>query len=323
MAYIVGAYALSPSHSTWDANLESQYFSALKAMPNVKGIEHPFINSLHAHDDEWFLANISPTWEFVFTTIPGIMGAISQNPKFGIASDSEEDRQAALNFYNSARLAILKLNKHLGRQAVTAIQIHTSPNQEKSSSSAVSLESSLTTMLSWNWDGAQLVIEHCDAYVEGQAAQKGFLSLEDEITALKNVNKQSTKNKKVGITINWGRSAIETQSAAGVIDHINQVKAANLLTGLMFSGASDVETPYGVWKDTHMPPAQAFDITSFAQGSLLTADEIKKSLIASDHKTLSYLGLKIGVRPNSISVEERVAYNRGGLAIIDQISRSL
>ena len=101
-------------------------------------------------------------------------------------------------------------------------------------------------MLSWDWPGTKLVIEHCDAYVEGQAPSKGCLTIKDEIAA--SLAAKAATGRAVGICINWGRSAIETRSAEGVVKHIKAAKEAGLLSGLMFSGASGKEIDYGVWR---------------------------------------------------------------------------
>lgn len=317
MSYYVGAYASSPCTAGWDPELEASYYNELKALSNVKGLEHPFFGeSLHAHDDEWFLNNISPDWDFVFTCVPGTMGNMGKNPDFGIASDDEAGRKSALEFLGKARDAVEKLNKHAGRQAVQAVEIQTAPNQSKAKSSAASLQKSLEELAGWDWQGARLVIEHCDANVEGHTPAKGFLPLSDEIKAIKAVNE--AQNADLGIVINWGRSVIETRSEDGAVDHIQQAKDAGLLAGVMFSGVSAEETAYGTWADTHMPAAPAEGGKIGAEGSLMSEAQIHKCVKAADAKSLPVLGVKIGIRPKDESVENRVAYNREVLAMIER-----
>ena len=315
MAYFVGAYATSPNVSGWDAELEKNYYEQLKTLNNVKGLEHPFIGSLHNHDDEWFLKNIDPNWDFVFTCVPGIMGALSNNPHFGIASNHEKGREEALLFMRKARDAIAKLNGHLGRKAVCAIEIQTAPNQSKAPSSKQALLASLTTMLEWDWQGAQILIEHCDTFVEGQIPSKGFLKLEDEIEVLNKINKQV--ELPLALVINWGRSVLETRRCDGAIEHIKLARANGLLQGLMFSGVSDQDSEYGAWKDSHMPAAKVTDDSFGAEHSLLTEKEIHRCLAACDGELPPILGIKIGVRPLETSVDDRVAYIRDTLAILD------
>lgn len=317
MSYYVGAYASSPCTSGWDPELEASYYEALKASDKIKGLEHPFLGeTLHAQDDEWFLSNIDPNWNFVFTCVPGTMAAIGKTPEFGIASDDDAGRAQALAFMEKARAAIAKLNAHAGRQVVQAIEIQTAPNRSKASSSVASLTATLETMLGWDWQGARIVIEHCDTYIEGQVPAKGFLTLADEIAAVEAVNKKLGAD--VGIVINWGRSVIEARSESGAIEHINQAKNAGVLAGVMFSGVSDQDTPYGTWADTHMPAAPSANATIGAEGSLMSEAQIQQCLQAAGGKDLPVIGVKIGIRPKDETVAKRVAYNQAVLAMIDR-----
>ncbi|UTF58882.1 DUF4862 family protein [Gilvimarinus sp. DA14] len=317
MSYYVGAYASSPCTSGWNPELETSYYNHLKQLPNVKGLEHPFLGEhLHAHDDGWFLQNIDPDWRYIFTCVPGTMGAIGKNPDFGIASDDPAGREQALAFMEKARAAIVKLNAHAGRQVVQAIEIQTAPNKAKASSSPASLKASLETMLGWDWQGARIVLEHCDTFIEGQTPAKGFLTLEEEINVIKAVNEHC--NAKLGVVINWGRSVIETRSTSGAIEHIKKAKHAGVLAGLMFSGVSDQETPYGAWADTHMPAAPSAKAEIGAEGSLMTEEQIHHCIKVADAKNLPILGIKLGIRPKDEALENRVAYNREALAMLER-----
>ncbi|MFT5851986.1 MAG: hypothetical protein ACI87J_001961 [Colwellia sp.] len=318
MEYIIGAYATAPSTEKWHQGLETEYYQALKAIDSIAGLEHPFTGKLHPYDDDWFLENIDKDWLFVFTSIPGVMGNLAKNPHFGIASTNEEGRQAALAFYQQAQQAILKLNNYSDKQSVSFIKIHTAPKITASTHSSIeALQASLETMQSWDWHGAKLVIEHCDAHIVGQEAEKGFMLLEDEITAIKHVN--SRLNSDIGISINWGRSAIETRSSRGPLLHIKQAYQTGLLKGIIFSGASGVEGPYGQWKDTHMPPEQAFSIPSFAQGSNLTIEQIENSLQQCNYDQLDFIGAKISISPNQASVAKRLSYIKSLITLLDKV----
>ncbi|WP_160153980.1 DUF4862 family protein [Microbulbifer sp. ALW1] len=315
MKYILGAYATAPVSDSWQPELQESYLNGIKQIENIRGIEHPFTGQLHAHDDEWFLRNIDPDWSFVFTGVPGVMERLAKDGTFGIASDVESGRTAGIDFYRQMHAAVIKLNGHLGRKAVETIQLHTSPNRTASPSSSDALKRSLEEIVSWDWDGAGLVIEHCDAFVEGLKPEKGFLTLEEEIESILAVNQQCGSN--LGLSINWGRSALETRSIEGPLEHLRIAREAGLLRGLMFSGISDCDTPYGVWRDTHMPPAEIFPGGHFANGSLLTRDQIALSLEVAEWQRLDFIGAKIGVRPQALDGPTRVAYNRDCLAALD------
>lgn len=318
MGYIIGAYAIAPSTEKWHKDLETQFYKKLRAIDNIVGIEHPFTGRLHAYDDDWFLENIDKDWQFIFTSIPGVMGNLASNPHFGIASTNEAGRQAALAFYQKARQAILKLNNHLGRKSVSFLKIHTAPKVTAQSHSSIeALKASLETLQSWDWHGAKLVIEHCDAHIAGQPAEKGFMTLADEISAIKQVN--NLLKSDIGISINWGRSAIETRSNSGPLQHIKQAYLSGLLKGIIFSGASGVEGPYGQWKDTHMPPAKAFDIASYAENSTLTKEQIAIAISQCKDKPLDFIGGKISLSPNEGNVEERISYITSLITIIDNV----
>lgn len=337
MSYFVGAYASSPNVDGWDAQLETEYYQKLKTLPNVRGLEHPFLGTLHPHDDHWFLENIDANWEIIFTCIPGTMDRLAANPHFGLASDNEHGRQEALQFMAQARDAIEKLNTHAKRQVVTAIEIHSAPNTIHSESSANSFKASLETMLEWDWQGAQLVVEHCDQAIDGQTVAKGFLSVEDEIEVLTDINTNhacfqdsSNAQKKLGMVINWGRSVLEARHVDGAVEHIEKAKSCGLLTGIMFSGTSDQDSEYGAWADTHMPVKPLSPEQTMESLSLLTETEIERCLLAASSKkgadskkvAPAIVGIKLGIRPYNMALEKRVSYNRDALAILSAFYQS-
>jgi len=318
MKYFVGAYAASPNQTQWDAVVETAFYQALQRLPNVKGLEHPFLGSLHPHDDAWFLANIDPNWHYVFTCIPGIMNALGQNPQFGLASTDEQGRQAALQFTQRACEAIAKLNHYLGRKAVTAIQIQTAPARNKAYSSVQALEQSLHTMLQWDWQGAKIVIEHCDALMSEHEPSKGFLALQDELALLTRLNETLPSQQKPGMVINWGRSVFETRQVDGALEHIKQAKAEGVLAGLMFSGVSDEESEFGAWRDSHQPPQQSALMPLGEPGSWLTEQAMHVCLAASDAASLAVLGVKIGIRPHNAGIDQRLATISQTLAMMER-----
>lgn len=318
MKYYVGAYASSPCSHGWNAALESEFYTALKNDKRVKGLEHPFLGQLHAEDDDWFLANIDPAWQYVFTCIPGIMTALGQNPTFGLASQDESGREQALAFMQKAREAVIQLNTYCGKPVVKAIQIQTAPNQTQAAASVAALKRSLTTLQSWDWQGTQIIIEHCDTLVEGQVPAKGFLTLAQEIEAVTEVNAALQCN--MGITINWGRSVIEARHPDGALAHIEQARKAGVLSGLMFSGASGADTQYGSWKDTHQPNAKQSVSSVGAEGSLMTAARMHQCLHAADYQHLPVMGIKLGIRPKEASLDERLAYIDEALNIVASVA---
>lgn len=70
----------------------------------------------------------------------------------------------------------------------------------------------------------------------------------------------------VPLTVNWGRSVVESHDPATPEQQIRGLAAAGLLGGVAFSGASRDTTPYGApWADVHLP------LDADEPASLLTA----------------------------------------------------
>lgn len=312
----VGLYASSPCAKQWNRELEAAYFSAIKnTLPPIAGLELPYFGgSVHPHDDEFFFSNIAPEWNFVLTTIPGVMQALERNPHFGLASDDAEGRSEAIAFYKKTLAAITQINQKLGREAVPFVEIFSAPTLPKAgvASSVASLTKSLQEICAWDWEGSQLVLEHCDANIGLFSPIKGFLPIEQEIAAIQSVGPTKTR---LGIAINWGRSAIEERSPEAPLKHLRLAKAAGLLRGLIFSGATDKENLYGPWRDTHMPIAKEPGLEYFEADSLLTANEVARSLEAAGE--LEYLATKILTMPmQEATLERRVGLNRDTLRVV-------
>lgn len=312
---VTAAYSISPTSQGWDAEVESKYYQLLKNIDGLQGLEHPFFGELHQYDDDWFLHNIDPNWKIIFTGMPGVMNNLSKDPNFGIASDDQEGRQKSLDFYGDACKAIKKLNTYFNKEMVPCIQIHSSPARKNASSSMSSLLLSLQEMQSWDWSGASLVIEHCDAYFSEGESVKGFLTLEEEIEAVTQTNAKMKSN--LSFCVNWGRSAIEAQSVEGPLAHIAKLSELDLLTGLMFSGAAAQDPTYGDWKDSHMPPRLDNKVGNYnLDNSLLTDKEIENCINACRLNKLTFIGAKIALLPRTSSADVCAAYNRATIDLL-------
>jgi len=322
MKVLVGAYASVPSDASWDQQAEQLFYRQLKNNPYIDGLEIPFTGKLHKFDNDWFYAQLDERWRYVITCIPGTMGELSKEPHFGIASNNEAGRLKAINFYRQANQAIKQLNNHFNKPVVTHIQIHSAPTLNAQASSSISaLVKSLQELQNWDWHGAKLVLEHCDAQRETYPSEKGFMRLEDEISALTIANQHAKHT--LGITINWGRSAIEARSADGAIQHMELCIKAGLLTGLIFSGASSQSALYGSWKDSHMPP----QINTFDQpinkDSALNEREINRCMQLQQLANLDFVGCKISILPQQQSLANRVRYIEETVAMINHARLSI
>lgn len=317
MRTIVGAYAISPAATAWNEAGEKALYDGLKALPGVRGLEVPFTGKLHRHDETWLFANIDKRWDFVVTLIPGTMGTLQQDKAFGLASDDAAGRKAAIDFARQALEAVGRLNAAAGRNAVIAVEVQSAPTQGAAGGkgSAAAFADSLAEIAGWDWQSARIVIEHCDAFRPGHPPTKGFLTLDNELQAIAKANRSA--KQPIGVSINWGRSVLETYRTETAIEHIKKARNAGALSGLMFSGASGAKTPYGAWEDSHMPQAPAPGIANAAEGSLLTEAEIKASLAAAGPK-LDFVGAKIAVRPVDAPVATRLGLIGDLMKLIDR-----
>lgn len=269
-SFVVGAYAASPAHARWDPEAERAFFAALERIrlqpeatgrpsPDgraagdhqaVRAFELPWLGTLHPHDDAWLAANLPASVTAVMTDIGHVMsqiggaGPAADGAEYGLASRSADARRAAISSALRLRDDVARLNDAAGRRVVTAIELHSAPRAHHGGIDP--LAASLDELCAVDWDGADLLIEHCDAEIAGQTPEKGFLALEDEIAALRSCA------APVGLSLNWGRSAIELRDPDRVADQVAEASAAGLLRGIVFSGASDREGAAGYpWIDAH------------------------------------------------------------------------
>lgn len=294
--YVVGAYPASPAHRNWDPELEKSFFNLLSRDKRVSALELPWLGKAHPHDVDWLYNNFPKNLNAVITSIPFVMGQLSKDPTYGLASSSESGREKAIADIRIIFEAIKEFNNRTGREVVSTLEIHSAPRETGNSDS---LAKSLETINSWNWEDTKLVIEHCDAFIAGQTPEKGFISLQDEIEA---INKSDAK---IGILINWGRSAIEFRDADRVLEHLEIAKQSGLLSGLIFSGASDQQGLFGYpWIDAHHPFKKDNQHRFGDPDSLLTPARAKAAIdLVGD---IPLLGIKMGW-PNEVpgGVEER------------------
>ena len=318
MKYIIGAYATAPSLADNDKLNEHKFYEKLiESIPEIRGLEIPFWGKeIHQFGSDFLLDIIDKNWDNVLSCIPGSMSKLAKNPKFGLASDDENGRAEAIAMHKRANQVLHKMNAYYGRQSAIAVQIATAPSTPVKyvSSSTDSLLKSMEEILSWDWEGAKIVIEHCDTAVDNIPFEKGFLTIEDEIKTL--IELQDMHN--VGITINWARSAIEGRNISKPLEHIEMALKNNILSGLIFSGVSDNDIQYGSWKDTHMPFAQSFDVKFYEENSFLTYENIINTLKSLNVNDLDYLGIKLLSMPiESATIERRIGINYDAVSILN------
>ncbi len=298
----VAAYAAS-------AGLEEAGEAALYAGLadlGVAGLEQPFFGTLHRRDEGWLISQIRPEWSLALTLLPGSMDLLKDDKHFGLASADPDGRKRALDFVETARRAVEKLHRALGRRAVRSVLVHSAPRLGGSGakSSLEGFADSLTELRGRDWQGAGLLVEHCDAAMPGRAPDKGFLPIEDDVMAVK----LSDGKAPIAVAVNWGRSALETRSAEGPLEHIRRAAQAELLGGLFFSGVTGAQNGYGPWRDSHVPFSTVFP------ESLLTPAAAKAALAEAAGCPL--IGLKLQTKPATLTPAERLAVIRDGLKVL-------
>ncbi|MDU0326493.1 DUF4862 family protein [Microbacterium sp. KSW2-21] len=304
---LVSAYAASPAFRTWDPRLEGELLAGLCALPDVAGLEVPWLGGIHPHDDEWFLREL-PVIELAVTPLPWVMGRCQKAPGYGLASNDEGGRRAALDDLRALRDDVHRLAEHSNAR-VSTVLLHSAP---RGSGSADRLGSSLEELASWDFAGADLRIEHCDAVIAAHPFEKGFLPLDAEMEAIR------ASGAALGLWMNWGRSVIETRDAAEATAQIARAHASGTLRGLALSGAAAVAGPYGeAWSDAHLPFAE----TDPGSGSLLDRETAARALEAAGD--VDRWGLKVSRRPGDVSAADVLTTVRDNLDVLRSAAASV
>lgn len=296
--YVVGAYAASRAHASWNEAEEERLFALLEADPRVGALELPWIDGLHPHDEAWLLRHYPRRFGAVLTSIPGLMRRLARDPAFGLASTDGAGRTAAVAEALRMRDAARRFADAQGRAVVRVVELHAGPRADRGSSSA--LARSLDELAREEWDGVALVIEHCDAAVSAQPVEKGFLSLEAELAAL------ADAPAEWGVSLNWGRSAIELRNPDAVVEHARLATATGRLRGVMLSGTAAVATPFGpAWADAHLPFRRGDEHPHGEPLSLLTDDRAAAFVEAAPGA--EWWGVKVGCADDGAALATRMA----------------
>jgi hypothetical protein len=318
MNYLCAGYNAAPVTQPWSGVQEAAYYRALKEMPRISMLELPVhaTGQVHAQDPAWQLDQLDPRWDFVLSLVGGTLQSLQKDPHFGLASDSEPGRASALQLAELTRQLVRQINARFGRKAVRWVEFHSAPRRSVAgvTGSVTAFTASLRELQGWDWDGANLAIEHCDQYVAGQRPDKGFLSLEQEIEAIR----QAGNKQPIGIVINWARSAIEARDPGAPLRHIRAAKAAGLLRGLTFSGVTAHDPVYGEWLDQHAPFALTPGAKTGCANSLLTLERAAECLREADPRTLAFVGFKVQPLPATQTLDQRVATLADTMAILDR-----
>lgn len=289
----VGAYALTASLASFSESDAAAFYAEIRELPQLGGLELP-VHRLEKRDDPWQHLHLLPRdVDYILTPLPYVMQSLEKQPLFGLASPDAAGRAAALQLVEELRQRIRRLEDHCGRPAVRAVELHSAPTGH---ADATFLRQSLEEISAKDWGAVELWVEHCDAFLPGQNPAKGFLDIAAEIAI--------TEDLGLGMSINWGRSVLETRRVEGAQEHLRAAEKAGVLRGFFLSSVAVQDPLYGAWLDNHAPMQDVGEGAWLPQNSLLTPDVLRDALKAA-HEATEW-GLKIQPFPVSLSLTERI-----------------
>ncbi len=309
MSFIIGAYASAPSLFSNDQIQEEIFYELLKErLKSIKGLEIPFNGeNIHNFGNDFLIRLLEDEWSNVITAVPASFMNLKTNKHFGLASDNKDGRDLALSCHEKLNDIVKEINDKKGKSCISHIQLCSSPSfpLKDVSSSENSLLSSLEKITTWDWDGASLVLEHCDSQSVDGSYQKGFMSIEAELRIVDYLQESG-----LGMVLNWGRSVLEGRSPSTILDHIDLCQQKGCLKGFIFSGTSKNDPSYGSWEDQHMPFFREASKIKGLENSLLNEENANLTLDRLNKEALSYIGFKLQLLPQEeVSVEDRVEIN--------------
>ena len=297
MTIVLGAYPASPAPDSADF---AEFHRLLTGLTRVSGLELPTHHLADPAARAVLAAVCPPTWRHVVTSFPETMLAMAADPVVGLASADETGRQRAVD---AARRLADQITDFVARGGtVSRVLLHSAPR----GGSAEALDRSLGELATFDWSGARLVVEHCDAAAPDHPAEKGFLGLAEELTVL-------ARHPEVGMLINWGRSALEGRSVETPLAHLRSAEQAGKLAGLVLSGAAAIDNPFGAaWTDGHLPPA------AMEAASLMDAAEMTRCLAELPDDALLGLKIRVSGDTDGIEIGERVRRFEQALDLVAQ-----
>lgn len=289
---VYSAYNAAPPGLTEDPDAEDSWYNALRADSRIGGLELPILGGrLHPHGVPRLAKLLDPEWSNTVSAMSETLVASISDSDYGLASVDMAGRRRALDHIATAREETLHLQGRLGPSSIRAFALQSAPRANRSNVEAFT--DSLIEVAAWDWGNIELLVEHSDALTPGRTPQKGYLSLEDEMAAVRSVTESGTR--QVRHLLNWGRSAIEGRSAGTPSEHVQALGEG--LGAFAFSGAAPVATNRSAeWEDVHL------GLADDEPASLLTAEAVR-ALIAQLPDGLSYLGIKAGAPAGSRGLE--------------------
>ncbi len=253
MKRIIAGYTAAPA----DKQLAARYYGELVQAKDADGLGFAWTGPQTADTLAETLALLPRDWVITLTDISATWKATAANPLFGLASPDEAGRAAAMAMLGETAATIRAINDRAGRKLVAALEIHSAPGFDNRvlMPAFAPFARSLGEAARMAWDGCSVLVEHCDAFVDGQKPAKGFLRLDEEIRALAGI-----EGTPLGLSLNWGRSMIELRDPDRVVDHAEAGARSGLLRAYTFSGTADTANVFGdAFMDSHLAFAPTGD----------------------------------------------------------------
>ena len=272
MKQIIAGYTAAPT----DPKAAAEYYRALVQIAEADGLEFAWSGPQAPEQLDYVMRMLPASWTITLNDIPTTWRACVNNPAFGLASPDDAGRAAAMAMLREEIASIKSMNDRAGRKIVLAAEIHCAPGFDKRdvTASPEAFRRSLGEASELDWDGASVLVEHCDAFVPGQKPGKGFLRLDEEMAAL-----ASLQGSPIGLSLNWGRSVVELHDPARVVEHVAAAFRSGLLRAFTFSGTAGVNNVYGeAWADSHLPFATTRSGAYNEPASLMRVAEVEPLL---------------------------------------------
>lgn len=298
---VVGAYAAAPTDHPFE------FLEAVLDHPGCDGLEVPWTSTTFVPDETAMRHIMIDRGVHVFTLVAGTMERLAAQPAWGLASRDSDARAATLDHLRDVRNTVADLTDAAGRPCIRGIEIQSAPRTDPTHLGVHrdALTQSLTEIAGWDWSGAVLTVEHCDAITGAGQPVKGFLPIEHEIASVKAVSGSPTP---VGMCINWGRSVVEQHTVDAATNHLKE--AHDVLRGVIYSGTADRTTTMGpAWSDTHAPVDGPLAQQIGAGPGLLTIVELHRAAVVTTGAPLEFVGVKVSPGPaaHALSSEQRLA----------------
>jgi len=304
-AVVVGAQVTQPD----DPAARPEFARRVLDLPGVTGLEIAFGSATwRDHDSDW-LPRILPQGSRNTVSLMGVTMERADSG-FGFASVEQDSRREAVQVARQACDLVARL--HDEGAGTVAVLVHSAPTIDplRVREAGDALRESLDELAGWDWRGASIVVEHCDARYAGRGYLKGYLPLEEELRVVSELD-----GARVGVAINWGRSAIEGRDASTPVSHVDLASRSGALHGIMASGVSARAGTYGpAWADSHPPARATREHPCGEASSLLELAALHEYRRAAGTSPLAFVGAKVAVREPLATLRDRLAVNA---AILD------